>query len=378
MRNLYKLQGTLHESNLLDGKISLRTRYAGAVQNERVREILDIETPPITDLTGMLGIENCGRVYAVRMDLNRGADNHKKPVVAGLILRGVLQGRIPKEGIDTFIDGGSFNSASAVKYYADRFGMRGTYVMSRLFPQHIVDLLESDNFEVMRAPYRYDNAREREFYKHFVELMQHRDFRKNKFCLWHTKYGGEAMYPIGRQISATLEEAPDYVVSCLGAGSTLEGLQIAMQDYFKEKGDGKTPQIVVAEHELSPLFVKFIPTRVAKSKPASLDDVTIEEYYYQAEGLPHIVIGPHYDEINPLLSRDSIDRVESVLPYSEKDWKEMQQFLSVKGLSIGNSSAANISVAARLANEGKEVVTVIFEPFREFYRKREETGIPLV
>ena len=104
MRNLYKLQGTLHESNLLDGKISLRTRYAGAVQNERVREILDIETPPITDLTGMLGIENCGRVYAVRMDLNRGADNHKKPVVAGLILRGVLQGRIPKEEIDTFID----------------------------------------------------------------------------------------------------------------------------------------------------------------------------------------------------------------------------------------------------------------------------------
>src|SRR3989338_687337 len=263
MGNLYELQGILHESHLLDGKISLRTRYADVIQDERVRGILDLETPPITDLTGMLGIENGGRVYAVRMDLNRGADNHKKPVVAGLILRGVLQGRIPKEEIDTFIDGGNFNSASAVKYYADRFGMKGVYVMSRLFPQHIVDLLESDNFEVMRAPYRYDNAREREFYKHFVELMQHRDFRKNKFCLWDTKYGGEAMYPIGRQISATLEEAPDYVVSCLGAGSTLEGLQIAMQDYFKEKGDGKTPQIVVAEHELSPLFVKFIPTRVA-------------------------------------------------------------------------------------------------------------------
>src|SRR3989338_4583767 len=158
MRTLYELQGVLHESRLLDKTMPLRARYAGAVQNERVREILDLETPPITDLTGMLGIENGGRVYAVRMDLNRGADNHKKPVVAGLILRGVLQGRIPKEEIDTFIDGGNFNSASAVKYYADRFGMKGVYVMSRLFPQHVTDILEGDNFEVIEAPYRYDHA----------------------------------------------------------------------------------------------------------------------------------------------------------------------------------------------------------------------------
>src|SRR3989338_2376313 len=108
MRNLYELQGILRESHLLDRKMPLRTRYADVIQDERVREILDLEIPPITDLTGVLGIENGGRVYAVRMDLNRGADNHKKPVVAGLILRGVLQGRIPKEGINTFIDGGIF------------------------------------------------------------------------------------------------------------------------------------------------------------------------------------------------------------------------------------------------------------------------------
>lgn len=376
MRILYELQGILHESDLLDRKMPLRARYADAVQNERIREILDLESPPITDLTGMLGIENGGHVYAVRMDLNRGADNHKKPVVAGLILRGVLQGEIPKEGIDTFIDGGIFNSASAVKYYADRFGMKGVYVMSRLFPQHIIDLLESDNFEVIQAPYRYDNAREREFYKHLVELMRNGDFRKNKFWLMHGKYGGEVMYPLGRQISENLKDAPDYAVSGIGAGSTLEGLQIAIQDYFRERGNGKIPQIVVAEHELSPLFVKFLPTRSAGSKPSSLDDMVIEEHYYKAEGLPHIVIGPHYDEINPLLSRDSIARIDSVVQYSEHDWKGAQQYLMARGLSVGNSSAANISVAARLANEGNKVVTVIFEPFREFYRKREETDIP--
>jgi len=375
MISLYELKDTLNESDLLDKRVPLKQRYASAMQNQKVRDFFDLETPPVTDLTEALEIENGGRVYAVRMDLNRDVDNHKKPVVAGLILRGVLRGRIPKEGIDTLIDGGNFNSAQAVKHYADRFGMNGIYVMSRFFPQHMIDQLESDNFKVMIAPHRYDNAREREFYEHLFELMQDREFRRNKFGLWHAKYGGEVMRPIGMEISAAFEEAPDYVVSCLGAGSTLEGFQIAMQDYFRESG--KIPHIVLAEHELSPLFVKLLPTRLARSRPPSLEEVTIEEQYYQTEVVPHIVIGPHYDEINPLLSEDSIDRIESVVQYSEKDWKAMQQFLSARGLSVGNSSAANLSAATRLANEGHTVATVIFEPFREFYRKREnESNTP--
>src|SRR3989344_4220871 len=119
MTSLYELQETLHKAELLDRSIPLKARYERAIQNPEVREIFDLETPPITDLTDTLGIEKDGRVYAVRMDLNREVDNHKKSVVAGLILRGVLQGRIPKEGIDTLIDGGNFNSAKAVKHYAE-------------------------------------------------------------------------------------------------------------------------------------------------------------------------------------------------------------------------------------------------------------------
>lgn len=379
MENLHKLRETLYELNLLDRQIPLRERYYNAIQNPCVREILDLEIPLVTDLTDILEIEKGGKVYAVRMDLNKGVDNHKKPVVAGLILRGILRGRIPKEGIDTLIDSGNFNSAKAIRFYADRFGMKGIYIMSRLFPQHIIDLIESDNFKVIRAPHRYDNAREREFYEYLFELMQNRDFRKNKFCLWHAKYGGEVMYPIGRDISANFEEVPDYVVSCIGAGSTLEGFQISMQDYFRERNVKKIPQIVLAEHELSPLFVKFLPIRFAVSKPMSLEDVTIEDYYYKPESVPHMVLGPHYDEINPLLSKESIDRIESVIQYSENDWKEMQQFLSSKGLNIGNSSAANLSASVRLANEGYKVATVIFEPFREFYKQQEnETDIPWI
>jgi len=379
MTSLYELKETLYDSNLLDKRVPLKQRYESAIQSQRVREIFDLEIPIITDLTDTLGIENEGKVYAIRMDLNRGIDNHKKPVVAGLILRGVLQGRIPKEGVDTFVDGGNFNSAIAVKHYANKFGMRGAYVMSRLFPRHIIDLLESDNFEVIIAPYRYDNAIEREFYEHLFEFMQDRDFRKNKFCLWHAKYGGDVMYPIGKQISATFEEAPDYLVSCLGAGSTLEGFQIATQDYFIERGNVEPPQIIIAEHELSPLFIKFLPTRLTRNQPTSLESVVIEEQYLCVDGLPHIVIGPHYDEINPLISKESIDKIESVIQYSENGWKKMQQFLSSKGLSVGNSSAANLSVAARLANEGHNVATVIFEPFREFLRKQEnEADIPWI
>ena len=246
--------------------------------------------------------------------------------------------------------------------------MRGTYVMSRLFPRHILELLESDNFMVIQAPKRYENAREREFYEYLFELMKDREFSRNKFCLWHAKYGGETMYPLGRQIAAELAEMPDYVVSCLGAGTTLEGLQIAVQDHFKEQGAAQTSQIVIAEHELSPLFAKFLRIRTLNKSPA--EGTPIEDYYYRQEGLPHIVIGPHYDEINPLLSKGSIERIESVVQYSETDWKRTQQLLGMQGLSMGNSSAANLNVSAKLASEGRKVLTIVFEPFREFYRQR--------
>ncbi len=366
MDMLYHLKEILSNHHLLDRSVPLHARYQLAFQLDGVREILEIEAPRVDDFTEVLSVEH-GRVYALRMDLNTGVDNHKKPVVAGLILRGVLQGRIPRKNVDTLIDSGSFNSALALTYYSEKFGMNGIYVMSRYFPQDVVDILESPRFSVIRAPYKYDDAREREYYEHLVELLSHSDFRRNKFCLWHAKYGGEALYPLGREIARGVRHL-DSSVSCVGSGSTLEGLQIAIQDHFIAQGSMHTARILVAEHELSPLFARFLPPD-ANKEGISLDHIVADSDFRQIEGLPHLVIGTHYDEINSRLSQKSINRVEGVIQYSDHDWKSMQNRLACSGIEIGNSSAANLSAAARLARQGNTVITIIFEPMREFYRE---------
>ena len=362
--DLGALQSILRDEGLLNKNLSLTTRYEEATKIHAVREILDLELPPITDLSSVLGVADRGTVLAVRMDLNPGVDNHKKFVVAGLILRGVITGRIPSKHIDTLIDGGNFNSAKALKYYTERFGMKGMYVMSYLFPQDITDLLESDHFTVVRAPHRHDQGREREFYDFLYQQMQHRAFNKNKLCLWHARNGGAIGYPFGREIAGKIECPIDTTVSCLGAGSTLEGVQIPIQDVLRERGF-PSPRNLIAEHELCPLFVNTLRTLHAPREiiPSELANA---ECHRRIPGVPHAVLGPHYDEINPLLSRSSIERVEAVVQYSETDWQATQCYLEERGIVIGNSSAANVSVAWRLAQQGSHVLTVIFEPKREF------------
>lgn len=366
MSTLADLQKVLREAGLLSTTGDLWRRYEEAVQIPAVREILDLHTPVITDLSDILGIAKPGQVLAVRMDLTTGVPNHKKSVVAGLILRGVLQRHIPKSEITTLVDGGNFNSASALKFYVERFGMRGMYIMSYLFPPHIIDILRSDKFEVIQPAHQteFDHAIEREFYVSLLNLMMHKGFSHNKFCLYHAKYGGKVEYPFGQEIAESVSSVPlDCTVSCLGAGSTLEGIQIALQDYFRTTG--LTPlQIFVGEHELSPLFAKILP--VLEIPRDVIPPPLIYRPRIDVPRLPHLVIGPHYDEINPLLSSKSIVRIDGIIQYLESDWQATQERLSRHGISVGNSSAANVSVAWRLANQGHKVLTVIFEPLREF------------
>lgn len=366
---LEELRNILDRNGLMTEKISLNECYEKAIKIPEVLKILDLELPPVTDLSEILGLK-IHSVMAIRMDLNKGVNNHKKFVVAGLILRGVLMGFIPSKKRDTLIDGGNFNSASALKFYAKRFGMKGVYIMSYLFPDHIVNLLEGDDFTVIRVPHqhKYDRAREREFYDFLYQKMRDPKFKRNKFCLWHAKHGGEVEYPFGKELAKKLPALINSSVSCLGAGSTLEGIQIPMQDLFTEYGLN-APIIFLAEHELSPLLVKII-----KKLDISRDIIPHlinKDCYIDAPELPHLVIGPHYDEINPLLSKKSLERVSGIIQYSETDWQSTQEHLANHGgMSVGNSSAANISVAWRLADQGFKVITVIFEPKREFLLKQ--------
>ena len=363
---LREVKKILEEEGLLDREKSLEERLNLAIKIPLIREIFEFSTPQIDNITKYLPVKN-GQVYAIRMDLTTHVDNHKKHVVAALLLMGSLIGKIPNPRIDTLIDGGNYSSASALKYYTERFGMKGIYVMSRLFPERILSLLRSANFSIIRAPYDPELPREREFYNYLYNKMKEKEFRKDKFCLWHAKYGGKAMYPFGRELAEKVSSDVNCLVSCLGAGTTLEGTKIPIQDYFIEIGL-PSPKIFVAEHELSPLFITKYPMRNLSLPEFNFGDF-IDDYSHFM-GVPHDILGPHYDEINPLLSQRSIDRVDSIIQYSDYDWKSTQKHLFRKGLFVGNSSAANINVAARLADIGYNVLTVIFEPFREFYKRK--------
>lgn len=362
---LYDARGVLEQERLLNGNMSLEERLTHSIKIPFIRKVFEFSTPRIDDITKHLPLDR-GKVYAIRMDLTPNLDNHKKQVVAALILRGILTHKLPNQSIDTLIDGGNYSSASALRYYTEKFGMKGIYVMSRLFPEDVLSLLRSDDFSIIQAPHNPELPREREFYKYLFDRMKDKEFRKNKFCLWHAKYGGQATYPLGKELAQTVPLNLDYIVSCLGAGTTLEGTQIPIQDYFKERNLPQ-PEIIIAEHELSPLFAEKYPDK--KLHLPKIDFGEFRDDFRSYLGVPHSILGPHYDEINPLLSQSSIDRIDHIIQYSDNDWKSTQKHLSRERINIGNSSAANVNVASRLANQGNNVLTIIFEPFREFYRQ---------
>src|SRR3989344_6219816 len=172
--------------------------------------------------------------------------------------------------------------------------------------------------------------------------------RRNKHWLGQVKHGCKAMYPFGRAIAEQLPSSVDAVVSCLGAGVTFEGLQIAVQDHFHERGIAK-PRIVIAEHAYSPLFARLFPDRLRA--PPALYIGLDRDISRTVSELPHPVIGPHYDEINPFISPEALERIDDVIQYDNREWKAMQQHLERQGISVGNSSAANVSIATRMASE---------------------------
>ncbi len=359
MKNtLNDLWEILSEQGLIDNpEIDISDKILIAINIQEVREILDINDVIISDLSDTLDVQNNGRLYAIRMDLNTHVDNHKKFVVASLILKGVLNGNLPNSVIDTLIDGGNFNSAKALKFYCERFGMKGIYIMSKLFPQDILNLLQSETFSIMLAPDRFANRREVEFYEYLFELMKKQEFRKNKYCLWHAKHGGNVTKWLGEVIIASITEKPDFIVSCLGAGSTLEGIQIPVKHKFRSK-------IIIPEHFQSQLFAK---TGILTTFLPSNGEPLFRNEFREVSGVPHMVIGPHYDEINPLISKSTISQIDEVIVYQQSNWQKVEHDLKQQGISVGNSSAANLVCSKYIADSGKIVLTIIFEPQRQFY-----------
>ena len=361
---LYEIVNEAIQLRKSDEYFKTKRIHSELVSNENVREILEIEKPVIENISDVLQLKQ-GNVYAVRMDKSYGLTGFKKPVIASLVLKRLIESVKRKQYNKKWIDGGNVNSSLALGYFAKKFNGEATYIMSRFFPPFLLDYIRevSENaIRLIKAP-DLELGIERDFYQYLLYLIRNKTEFKEYQPLWHAKYSGEYSTFLGNDLADSLKSMnlmPDYIVLVLGAGSTLEGEAIPVKRKYLN-----LPQIVVPEHYDSPLLSSF------NVYNESYQTKSYKQNWFTnpPEGIPHFVIGPHYDEVNPLLKKDVLGQIDLVYRYREQDWKEMSFKCFSSGLEIGNSSAANLFVAKCLAERKAEnVLTFIYEPFRSFYQ----------
>lgn len=335
--------------------------FNDVLRSQKVRNILDLVLPIVDDVTEIIGA-NTGKILAVRLDKLGYNVGHKQPVVGGLIVRYLLKSSNRRKDVKGFIDGGNVSTALALGCFAKRFNFKARLVMSHLFPKDVLDFIHEQTegcVETIVSP-KTDLGREREFYD-FLRKISRSQMKEGFACLWHAKFGGQVLSPLGELLAEQIEYSPEAIVLSIGAGATLQGWALPIQECF-----GMTPTIVVAEHVSCPLL------ELNTDSIYSLDMLFSGEFSTKwlrkpPPGIPHMVVGPHYDELNPCINKKILDRVGAIIRYTDKQWKQMASFCQQQGLSVGNSSAVNLLVAKYLAEKGKIVLTFIYEPCRKFY-----------
>ncbi len=351
--------------NLKSGERVIKTKeiHSELLRNDEIREILEIEKPIIENISETLQLAK-GSVHAVRLDESYGITGFKKPVVASLILKKLIESAKRNEYNRKWIDGGNVNSSLALAYFTKKFGGEATYIMSRFFPDYVLNYIKTvseNSISIIQAP-NLELGVERDFYQYLLTLVRHDADFKDFQPLWHAKFSGQYSTFLGDDLIKCLDFIPDYIVLVLGAGSTLEGQAIPIK--LKHNG---IPKIVVPEHFDSSLLKIKEPKIQILNDHSKISKYGSKWFSNPPQGIPHYVIGPHFDEINPLLKKNVINEIDYVYRYGDKDWKEMSLMCYSHDLEIGNSSAANLFVSKQLAEKGNKVMTFIYEPFREFY-----------
>ncbi|MCH7695388.1 MAG: hypothetical protein IIB73_03705 [Proteobacteria bacterium] len=68
-----------------------------------------------------------GRVYGIELREMGPTRSHKDFMVAGLITLNVMAGGLQREGLDTLVDAGFYNSALSLRHYAKILGFNFSY-----------------------------------------------------------------------------------------------------------------------------------------------------------------------------------------------------------------------------------------------------------
>ena len=322
---------------------------------------LGVQPLQVDDVSKVLGVTN-GRVFAVRWDLTTEKVGFKQPVMSSLLLFHLWRRRTLVDPNSVLIDGGIVNTALALAWLAARLEMQAETVITRHFPDDIRDYVLNHahgRLRLLQAP-ALCLGREREFYSYLVKLMRNQTRRQTHLCLWHAKYSGLAMRWMGEAFAESWGEKPDEIVLGIGSGSCLSGYAIPLKLRF-----GSKTRIIVAEHAQSRLL--HDKPLIADLPRNSAQVARSIGFRKPSNSLPHMVLGTHYDEINPLLPQADSAQIDGIACYSDTAWQEISQQCREAGMLIGNSSAANLAVSKHLAQQGRTVFTFIYEPLRSFY-----------
>lgn len=339
--------------------------------DKEIWDILDFELPEIESIGNRICPAN-GGVHALRLDALGGGIGHKKIVVGALILYHLCRifFRDPECAINKckkykgIIDAGNVSSALAIAFYGKRLGIKSSIVMSRFFPSDVVDFIQNFRewgIQVKKAPPEEQLGAEMEFYGHLCSVVKKGSEFENYLPLWHPKYAGLALVPFGEMLANKISKKFDDIVFSIGAGATLSGWVMPLKRIML----GNT-LLTAIEHELCPLI--NLPTNLIRFIRLDLPEIYDTKWLRSPPSkIPHAVIGPHYHDLNPFISSKDLGCIDSIARYSENDWKQMASHCKQVGLSVGNSSSANLMVSAALAGGDRQVLTFIYESRRPYY-----------
>ena len=82
----------------------------------------------------------------------------------------------------------------------------------------------------------------------FAQLFEYREIFQRSHIAGHAAAGGEFTQQLGLELAKRVDSSPDYIVTVLGAGSTIEGQAIPIKRWFRNE-----PKIIVPEHFQSQL-----------------------------------------------------------------------------------------------------------------------------
>jgi len=402
---MFERDGKTLDERLIKSAERVNVRMIEALADPIVRESLFIFDPLIEDFGNYLDIPS-GRILTARFDLTppNFPENEEQPSfwrydpywtfkqycsLPSLVLAHIMNGEFEKDKTG-YLDTGSWPSLAAAKHLANKLGLEWHYSMARDyrvicndvlpdmvgkdFERHLTfpQTLMEDGTPIV--PDELQLAPVHEEIKVLRYLIGDTKFMANKVFLDQARFTASTSYQIGLRIGERLtEEEPDldYVVCCVAAGSLL-GVSCAIKDKYQEKGR-KVPKIVVVEPSESAIqviynrekvdFGRRLEDSLGYSKQVRSYNSNLYFIDVSHIGKRPATVALHPKFRNRLIPGKFTDEISSVATIDADEWIKYQRYLFLEhNQDIGNTSALIGTVAARLAAQGNNVATFVFEP----------------